>query len=140
MTTNGFLSGNNGATVIPDLKLDPTILDVENLSLIRIPDMSEVKSTLFSINSLKTPGPDGFGAGFFKQYWDVVKNDFYNCIVEFFKSGRLLRQINRTFLALIPKRDNPSETHHFRPISLCNTVYKTIFKIWVSRLRPLLDK
>jgi len=52
----------------------------------------------------------------------------------------MLRQINHTFLALIPKRDNPTETQHFRPISLCNTVYKTISKILVNRLRPLLDK
>jgi len=52
----------------------------------------------------------------------------------------MLRQINHTFLALIPKGDNPTETQHFRPISLCNTVYKTISKILVNRLRPLLDK
>ena len=138
--TNRFLSGNNGATAMPGLILDPAVSDVENLSLISIPDMSEVKSALFSVDSSKTPGPYGFGAGFFRQYWDVVKNNFYNCIVEFFKSRRLLRQINHTFLALIPKRDNPSETHHFRPISLCNIVYKTISKIFISRLRPLLDK
>ena len=52
----------------------------------------------------------------------------------------MLRQINHTFIALIPKRDNPAETQHFRPISLCNTVYKTISKILVNRMRPLLDK
>ena len=100
----------------------------------------KVKSTLFSIESSKTPGPDGFGAGFFKQYWEFLKKDFFNRIVEFFKNGHLLRQINHTFFALIPKRDNPSETHHFKPISLCNTVYKTISKILVSRVRPLLDR
>jgi len=126
--SNRFLSSNNRETVMPDLMLDPQISEVENLSLISISDMREVKSTLFSIESSKTPGPDGFGAGFFKRYWDVVKDDFFNCIVDFFKREHLLRQINHTFLALIPKRDNPSETHHFRPISLCNTVYKTIFK------------
>jgi len=37
--------------------------------------MMEVKTSLFSIESSKTPGPDGFGAGFFKQYWEVLKND-----------------------------------------------------------------
>jgi len=134
------LSGNNDTTTIPEQMLHPAASNIKNLHLISIPDMSEVKATLFSIGSSKTLGPDGFGAGFFKHYWDVVKNDFFNCIVEFFKRGKLLRQINHTYLALIPKRDNPSKTHHFRSISLCNTVYKTISKILVSKLRPLLDK
>jgi len=49
--TNKFQSGNNGATVIPDLMLDPAVSDVENLNLISISDMSEVKSALFSIDS-----------------------------------------------------------------------------------------
>ena len=52
----------------------------------------------------------------------------------------MLQQIKHTFIALVPKTENPSETQHFRPIILCSTVYKTISKIIVNRLRPLLDK
>jgi len=102
--------------------------------------MMEIKIALFAIDSSKTPGPDSFGAGFLKKYWEVLKNDFFHCIVEFFKNGRLLKNVNHTFIALIPKRESPTETHHFRPISLCNTVYKTMSKILVNRLRPLLNK
>ena len=64
--TNRFTSSNNGVTATSDLMLDPAITEVENLNLISIPTMNEVKSALFSIDS-KTPGPD----------------DFFNCIVEF---------------------------------------------------------
>jgi hypothetical protein len=35
---------------------------------------------------------------------------------------------------------SPSSVNHFRPISLCNTIYKTISKLIVSRIRPILDK
>jgi len=135
-----FLSGSNINRYSTERMLDTSITEAENRQLIRIPDMCEVKEALFSIDSSKTPGPDGFGSGFFKQYWELIKQDFFSCIVEFFEKGKLLRQINHTFLALIPKNNDPSETHHFRPISLCNTVYKTISKLLVNRLCPLLDR
>jgi len=70
----------------------------------------------------------------------MIKEEFYQCIGEFFTHGRLLKQINHTFIALIPKVENPSQTQQFRPISLCSTVYKTISKILVNRIRPLLNK
>ena len=126
--------------LLPDPGLCSLINHSDNVRLIKIPDMEEVKRALFAIDSSKTPGSDGFGAGFFKHYWQVIQHDFYNSIIEFFRSGKLLKQLNHTFIALIPKRDNPTETQHFRPISLCNTIYKTISKIMVNRLRPLLDQ
>jgi len=111
----------------------------DNQLLIRIPDTNEIKDALFSIDANKTPGPDGFGAGFFQFYSDRVKIDLRWCVIEFFINGKMLKQMNRTFITLIPKRSNPSETSHYRPISLCNTVYMTISKIMVNWLRPLLN-
>jgi len=110
------------------------------MELVKLPEIDEVKQALFAIDSNKTPGPDGFGADFFKHYWSIVKYDFFQCIPEFFTHGKLLKQINHTFIALIPKVENPLQTQQFRPISLCNTVYKTISKILVNRIRPLLHK
>ena len=54
--------------------------------------------------------------------------------------GKCYEKLITPFIALIPKKENPTKTQHFRPIGLCNTIYKTIFKIIVNRLRPLLDK
>lgn len=55
-------------------------------------------------------------------------------------NGKILKEINHTFIALIPEIENPVQMNQFRPISLCSTVYKIIAKILVNRLRPLLDK
>jgi len=60
-------------------------------------------------------------------------------IKSFFHDGKLLKQINHTFIALIPKMDNPTATAHFHPISLCNYLYKIIAKTLVNRMRPILE-
>jgi len=122
------------------LRIQQVITDSKNADLIKLPDKEEVKKALFAINSAKTPGPDGFGAGFYKHYWDLINEDFYQCTVEFFTHGRLLKQLIHTFITLIPKTENPSQTHHFLPIILCSTVYKTISKSLVDRIRPLFDQ
>lgn len=48
----------------------------------------------------------------------------------------MLREMNRTNIVLIPKCRNPIGIHQFRPISLCNFVYKVISKTIVNRLKP----
>lgn len=49
-----------------------------------------------------------------------------------------MRQLNATYIALIPKVPNPDLVKDFRPI--CNTIYKCISKITAERLKPLLIK
>jgi hypothetical protein len=48
--------------------------------------------------------------------------------------------INDTSIVLIPKGDRPEELKDFRPISLCNVIYKVISKCLVNRFRPLLGE
>jgi hypothetical protein len=45
---------------------------------------------------------------------------------------------NDASIVLIPKVDDPSELKDFRPIGLCNVLYKVVSKCLVNRLRPLL--
>ncbi|KAL0285038.1 UNVERIFIED_CONTAM: hypothetical protein Scaly_2831200 [Sesamum calycinum] len=66
--------------------------------------------------------------------------EMIKAILEFFTTGRLLKQVNTTILALIPKVRAPSTVSDFRPISCCNVLYKVITKIIVQRLRLVLDK
>ncbi|KAL0293690.1 UNVERIFIED_CONTAM: hypothetical protein Scaly_3136500 [Sesamum calycinum] len=115
------------------------LTDEEARTIIRPVTIDEVKTAFFDIEEDKAPGPDGFSSGFFKAAWPVVGDEVSNAIRDFFKTGRLLKQLNATLLTLIPKVRNPQSVAEFRPISCCNVIYKAITKILVSRIREILD-
>ncbi|XP_022869849.1 uncharacterized protein LOC111389190 [Olea europaea var. sylvestris] len=58
--------------------------------------------------------------------------------MEFFSSGSILKQINHTVIALVPKSSQAPSVGDYMPISCCNVIYKVITKILASRLRPIL--
>ena len=58
----------------------------------------------------------------------------------FFRDGKLLRNLNQTFISLIPTKLGACNFNQFRPIGLCNVCYKVISTILVNRMRPLLNK
>ncbi|XP_074288741.1 uncharacterized protein LOC141613898 [Silene latifolia] len=79
----------------------------------------EIKQTLFSIPNDKAPGPDGYSSQFFKATWDITGKDFCEAIQDFFRSGKLLKQLNDTNITLIPKVAHPTTVLQFRPIACC---------------------
>ena len=53
-------------------------------------------------------------------------------------SKLVLKAINASFIALIPKQEKATTPDKFRPIALCNVVYKIISKVIANRLKHLL--
>ncbi|KAL0284374.1 UNVERIFIED_CONTAM: hypothetical protein Sradi_7199200, partial [Sesamum radiatum] len=98
-------------------------------------DDARQTGAIFDIDETKAPGPDGYSSAFFKAAWQVVGGDVTCAIMEFFRTGRLLRQVNATLITL-PKVSNPTVVGEFRP----NVLYKVITKILVQRMRGILDK
>ncbi|XP_026407200.1 uncharacterized protein LOC113302475 [Papaver somniferum] len=61
-------------------------------------------------------------------------------VTSFFTTGFILREINATFISLIPKIEFPQSASDYRPINLSNIVYKMISKTLANRLKVLLPK
>lgn len=103
--------------------------------LTEIPSTDLIKQTLFSFASNRSPGPDGMPPSFYKNFWRTTKNALIEAVQHFFKTGHILKALNSTFIALIPKHKKASKVDHFKTISLCNVTYKTISKILACRLK-----
>ncbi|KAL0293706.1 UNVERIFIED_CONTAM: Retrovirus-related Pol polyprotein from type-2 retrotransposable element R2DM [Sesamum radiatum] len=115
------------------------ILTVEEAEALTAPVSStEIRQAIFDIDETKAPGPDGYSAGFFKAAWSVIGEEVTQALLDFFRTGRLLKQINATLISLIPKVNSPSVVAEFRPISCCNVLYKAVTKILVQRMRSIL--
>ena len=74
-------------------------------------------------------GPDGFTVNFFHHFWEMIKIDVWSIVEQSRLSSRILLSLNATFLTLIPKSEGVDTPDKFRPISLCNVIYKIITKV-----------
>ncbi|GJW37824.1 protein LAZ1 [Tanacetum coccineum] len=110
------------------------VSDNSNANMIRHVTNKEIKRAMFDIEDVKSLGPDGYKSDFFKKGWDVVRNDVCRAVCDFFDNGKLLKEINHTFLALIPNVPTPLRVTDFWPISCCNVLYKCISKILTNRI------
>ncbi|GJQ94324.1 hypothetical protein Tco_0005463 [Tanacetum coccineum] len=109
------------------------------LDMIKHVTAQEVKEAIFSMGNDKSPGPDGYTACFFKECWDIVASDVVCAVQEFFTNGNLLKELNHTIIALIPKVNSPSRINDYRPISCCNILFKCITKIISNRIKESLQ-
>lgn len=85
-----------------------------------------------------TSGLDGMPPIFYKFFWHVVGEDITTVVLRALNSGIVPESINTTFISLIPKIKSPKKVLDFRPVSLCNVVYKLIAKLVANRLKNFL--
>nr|GFA04032.1 hypothetical protein [Tanacetum cinerariifolium] len=89
--------------LIYNVRFNDVVKDEWDLPISGFYMIQEVKDAIFSIGNENSPGPNGYTVVFFKEAWDVVANDITRVIQEFFTNGKLLKELNHTIIALIPK-------------------------------------
>lgn len=84
------------------------------------------------------PRPDGFNGKFIRKCWPILKADFMRLFADFFNNAIDISSINSSYIALIPKKNNPKTVDDFRPISLLNYSVKCITKLLATRLQSVI--
>lgn len=54
--------------------------------------------------------------------WDIIHQDLYSAVVDFFQNAHLPRAYTSSFVILIPKTAQASKLKEYRPISLVHIV------------------
>lgn len=101
---------------------------------------TEIERSIRSMGSFKAPGPDGFQPVFYQKGWDIVGESVTRFALDFFSSDTLPEKTNDALVVLILKVSKPELITQFRPISLCNVLFKIITKTLVARLKGVMDK
>ncbi|GJY71725.1 hypothetical protein Tco_0475428 [Tanacetum coccineum] len=100
----------------------------------------EVKAALFGICDNKAPRLDGYTAKFYKKAWPTIGSDVCDAIKEFFKTRKILGEVNATLITLVPKSSTPQRVSDYRLIACCNVLYNIISKILTNRIKKALCK
>ncbi|KAK4394002.1 hypothetical protein Sango_1871000 [Sesamum angolense] len=89
----------------------------------------EVKQAIFHISDNKAPNRDGYSACFFKRAWHVVGDQVCTTVMNLFRSGHFLRQLNHNIIALVPKSKHCPTVADYLSISCCNSSTKPSQKL-----------
>jgi hypothetical protein len=94
----------------------------------------EIREALFQMGPTKAPSPHGFPALFYQHHWDFFEAEI--CLAV--QGDDIPDGLCDTTVVLIPKVAKAERLINFRPISLCNVLYKIASKVLANRLKRVL--
>jgi exonuclease III len=118
--------------------LSQPVTEAHNQELMRPITLEEVMEAVKQLPAGKAPGTDTIPAEFYQALWRDIDTDILNFVVESVAQAHIAEELNISKIALLPKSEDRSKVQNFRPISLLNTPYKILAKVFANRMKPLL--
>jgi hypothetical protein len=100
--------------------------------------MEEVTEPVKQLPANKAPDIDTIPAEFFQSLWADIGNDIFEFVSESINRAYIAEEFNISKIVLLPKPEDKQKIQNFRPISLLNTLYKIVAKIYTNRMKPML--
>ncbi|GMI64491.1 hypothetical protein HRI_000118400 [Hibiscus trionum] len=116
----------------------PSITQEMNVVLMEKFTKDDVLEAVRSMGPLKAAGDDGLGVIFYQRFWHILGDEVATFCISAAEGNEDLAAINRTHIVLIPKVNDPTHMSQFRPISLCNVLFKIISKMFANRLQRVI--
>lgn len=101
--------------------------------------ISEVEEAIKSLQSSKSPGPDGYTTEFYKAFHTKLAPILVRVFNEALMKGHLPPTLSEASIILLPKKDkDPLLCSSYRPISLLNVDFKILAKLLAVRLQTVI--
>ena len=122
------------------LQFTPQVVtpDMNNMLLAEFTKI-EVDIAFKQMAPLKAPSPNGMPPIFYQHYWEIG-DDMAKAVIFWLNLGVIPIELNHTYITLIPKVKSMEYMTKFRPIALCNILYKLILKVLVNWLKKILPE
>jgi len=114
------------------------ITRAQNLAVMRVATLEEVEEVVKGLKGNKAPRPYGYTAEFYQACWNFIGEEILEVLEEVCIHQKVWPGLNSTLLTLIPKSAHSESVEGFRPITLCNVIYKIIATLMVKKLKPIL--
>ena len=100
--------------------------------------MKELTKALSLMKNNKSPGPDGIAVEFYKIYWNDVKSDYFEIVLNSQIKESLPYTQYLAVITLLYKKGKREDIRNWRPISLLNVDFKILSKLLAERLKKVL--
>ena len=114
-------------------------LSEEEVKLLKqIVTQKEIFQCIKDMNNNKAPGIDGIPIEFYEKYWDIIKGEFTEIIINIVNGTYLSENQRKAIITLLPKDGDLTLLKSWRPVSLICCDIKIVAKLLAKRIKPLL--
>lgn len=115
-----------------------SVTEDQNNKLIAEVTLEEFTVAIKQMHPDKASGPDGLNPAFYQNFWKIMGREVFDCCKGWLQGHPFPADLNSTNVVLIPNKNNVASMKDFRPIALCNVLYKIMAKVLANRLKDIL--